>query len=540
MKKISFIWLYLSLFLLITACSSGSNSTSAPLPPPSGSSGPTWSQGVFPSSSSFANKCENPRSGIDPSTGRAYPDVHGTALDEKFWMRSYSNETYLWYNEIRDTDPAQGGDRLAYFDTLKTTATTASGNPKDKFHFTADTAKLQEQISSGTAPGYGIGFAFLSNRPPRELLVAYTEPNSPASGANLVRGTKFIEVDGVDLINGTDVDALNAGLFPDTAGEQHTFKVLDPGTTTPRSVTMTSAIVTQIPVNVRKVLDVGGEKVGYLHLTTFFTSTSEQGLFDAFTSFSNDGISDLVIDLRYNGGGFLDISSEMAYMVAGAAQTNGKTYELLSYNDKHTSNDINGNPITPTPFYASARGFSVNTGTALPSVSLNRVFILSTDGTCSASEALINGLRGADVEVVLIGTTTCGKPYGFLPPDNCGVTYFTIQFKGVNDKGFGEYADGFTPFNAANSVGELITGCETGDDFNHDLGDPAETQLSTALAYIRSGSCPAAQKVLAERPHSAMNILTDDPASLFSEKRVRNRMLLKRSLILGGPTRKAK
>ena len=82
------------------------------------------------------------------------------------------------------------------------------------------------------------------------------------------------------------------------------------------------------------------------------------------------------------------------------------------------------------------------TNSALPFLGLKHVSLLVTHDTASASESVINSLRGVDVKVDLIGNTTRGKPYGFVPQDNCSYTYFTIQFKGVNDKGFGDYADG--------------------------------------------------------------------------------------------------
>ena len=85
----------------------------------------------------------------------------------------------------------------------------------------------------------------------------------------------------------------------------------------------------------------------------------------------------------------------------------------------------------------SFQGTTIDPGVALPSLNLSRVFILATGSTCSASEAIVNRLRGIDVEVVLIGDTTCGKPYGFYPTDNCGTTYFTVQFAGANAKGLG-------------------------------------------------------------------------------------------------------
>ena len=184
-----------------------------------------------------------------------------------------------------------------------------------------------------------------------------------------------------------------------------------------------------------------------------------------------------------------------------------------------------------------ARGFSVAAGTALPTVNLNRVFILSTARTCSASEAVINGLRGVDVEVVLIGTTTCGKPYGFYATDNCGVTYFTIQFRGENDKTFGDYADGFTPIDAAINSGELIPGCEVGDDFTKVMGDETEALFSTALSYRETGVCPVvATKSLGEASNKASAAFaSDDPLSLYNDPRVRSRLLLEQSLILNAP-----
>jgi carboxyl-terminal processing protease len=81
--------------------------------------------------------------------------------------------------------------------------------------------------------------------------------------------------------------------------------------------------------------------------------------------------------------------------------------------------------------------------------------------------------------VRVIGDTTCGKPYGFTAKDNCGISYFPIEFKGVNAKGSGDYADGFAPTCAAN------------DDFGHALGDANETMLASALYLQQNGSCQA-------------------------------------------------
>ncbi len=106
------------------------------------------------------------------------------------------------------------------------------------------------------------------------------------------------------------------------------------------------------------------------------------------------------------------------------------------FNDKYpNTNPVEGGALTPTPFHSTAQGFSVTTGTPLPTLNLSRVYVITSKNTCSASEAIINSLRGVDVAVYQIGSTTCGKPYGFYPADNCGTTYFSIQFEGAQCQG---------------------------------------------------------------------------------------------------------
>jgi carboxyl-terminal processing protease len=455
---------------------------------------PTWAAGVYADEANFKSRCENPRAGNDIN-GNAFPDVQGSTLLENHWLRSWNNNTYLWYDEVTDIDPTTFTSTLEYFAQLKTNQTTSSGTPKDQFHFTYDSAEYLQLTQAGVSSGYGAEWAIIATTPPRKLVVAYTEPNSPASAptVNLQRGTEILTVDGVDFVNANDqnsVDIINAALFPQFNGEQHNFTVRDVGSSEVRSITMTSSAITQQPVNNVATIQTQNANVGYLLFNTHI-ATAEEGLFNAVTELAAANVDELVLDLRYNGGGLLAIASQLSYMIAGATQTNQKTFELTQFNDKHpTTNPVTGATLAPVPFYSQTVGFSMTEGQALPTLNLNRVFILSTDGTCSASEAIINGLRGINVEVVLIGSTTCGKPYGFYPTDNCGTTYFTVQFKGQNHVGFGDYSDGFSPMNTLGTVGTLIPGCSVEDDFTQPLGNQQEALLSTALTYMQSGSCP--------------------------------------------------
>jgi len=484
--------------------------------------------GVFLDANTFLAQCQVPRTGINPATGRAYPDIQGTTTDENNFLRSYSNDTYLWYSEITDRDPSLTNDTLTYFDFLVTTATTPSGQPKDKFHFTYDSEEWFQLSQSGVSAGYGIQWAFLSSTVPRDVRIAYTEPNSPATNIAqpLARGAIVLAVDGFDINVGTQagIDALNAALFP-TDGSQHTFTMLDLGAANSRDVTLTATNITSDPVQNTQVLSTPTGNIGYM-LFNDHIATAEQSLIDAvnqLNSFNNNqGIDDLVIDMRYNGGGFLAIASELAYMIAGAVPTAGQTFEEMQFNDKHpVTNPVTGRALTPTPFYNVTLGapFNAVPGQVLPTLDLPRVYVITGSGTCSASEAVMNGLRGVGVEVIQIGSTTCGKPYGFYATDNCGTTYFTIQFRGVNALDFGDYTDGFSPNNAPGAAGPaVLPGCSIADDFTRQLGDPTEGRLAMALAYrdgqvcaAATGSAPGGASFAAEAPRNTEVVIPKSP-----------------------------
>ena len=114
--------------------------------------------------------------------------------------------------------------------------------------------------------------------------------------------------------------------------------------------------------------------------------------------------------------------------------------------------------------------------------------MLTQGGTCGATEALINGLRGVDVEVVQIGTATCGRPYATAPVQNCGHTYLPIDQVISNEKGFSGYGDGFVP---GGTGANGLPGCRVVDDLAHELGDPKEALLAAALHHAETGACPA-------------------------------------------------
>ena len=466
-----------------------------------------WLGGVFPDAAGFKDQCAEPRMGVD-FDGNAFPDRPGTILDENNYLRSWSNNTYLWYDEIVDEDPICC-DTSEYFRRLRTFARTPSGKLKDEFHFTEPTESRQQRISRGVSAGYGARFAVLSGVPPRSIRVVYTEPGSPAADESLVRGATVVAVDREPVVDGL-ADVLNAGLFPRTVGERHTFTVRDLGSTDDRTFELQSAEITSVPVRPAKVIETETGKVGYFVFNSHI-ATAEAGLIGAVTALSEADVDDVIVDFRYNGGGYLDIASQLGYMIAGS-RARGRTFSRLEFNDKHRYfNPVTGRALTPRRFHETALGFSATEGDRLPTLDLPRVYVISGAGTCSASEAFVNSLRGIGVEVVLVGDRTCGKPFGFYPRDNCGTTYSTVQFRSVNAAGFGDYADGFSPMNVADGTGVLLPGCAAADDFDHALGDEEEARLAAALQFRRDGTCPTPPA--ATRPYRLATVPAGGPVA---------------------------
>ena len=451
----------------------------------------TWVKDSFKPVSTYVARCAKPRTGNNPITGEAYPDKAGSELLEKFWQRSFNNDTYLWYKEVLDQDP-NNFNLVDYFDQLKTKAVTDSGAEKDQFHWISPTSDVEERTQLGVSYGYGISYHRGSNTPPRSWQVTNVTPGTKAADT-ISRGSKLISIDGVDFVNSSsdsDLATINGALFSTNEGEEHTFKFINTDNAE-YEVTLATASIQGVPLQLAKTLDTPQGKVGYLLLTSFNNAAVEKDLVEEFTKFEQENITDLVVDLRYNGGGFLALSSQLAYMVAGKEATRDKTYDRLIYNDKLASQNQNIGFFDTTIDLRRLIGGEtiIPENQPLPALNLSRVYVLTTGSSCSASESFMNSLIGIDVEVIQIGETTCGKPYGFVSEDNCGSTYFTIQFRGENHAGFGDYADGFTPATLPNAL-DQVQGCPIQEDYLHELGDPDELLLSSALYYQANNTCP--------------------------------------------------
>jgi len=443
-----------------------------------GSTNDAWQAGVYKASSSYENYCALPRSGVSKITGIPFPDKKGTSLQEKNFLRSWSYETYLWFEDLPDLNPNNGDTPQAYFDRLVSNKRTASGSLKDNFHFYEPTEN-QEAWTAGITYGYGLNLK-ADWDVPRSIYVVYSDTGSPAANKGIKRGEKIIAVDGVSVATG-NINSIVDALYPSQINAVHEFEIQDVGATSTRKVTLESASLPTDSVSVAKAITHNGSKVGYVQFNTFIPDAQDQWV-TAINSLKNAGVTDLVVDMRYNGGGYISVAAQVGYMIAGA-NTNNKVFYQDVANSKSPKEDPWG--------FLDTGLYGLNKSLTLPTLNLQRVYVLATDRTCSASELVINSLRGIGVSVYLIGDTTCGKPYGFLPQPNCGTTYYTIQFKAINAKGFGEYSDGFIPSSSDNGQ-DKVKGCKVADDLKHELGDPNEALLAAALQLRATGECPSA------------------------------------------------
>lgn len=402
-----------------------------------------------------------------------------TIANQRQSLRDFMQEQYYWYRDMPAPDE-RAATMDAYFQSMLV-------RPLDRFSYSQPTEDYQQVFTEGRRVGYGYTLTW-SDMARTQLRVRNVEPLSPAARAGLARGDRIESIDGY-----TPAD-IAAGLVPPvtTPGVPRTFTVVTAAGQW-KILTVTSEEYLLSPVAATGVLEVpgpaGGAKVGYLAYNQFVTYSREQ-LRTAFVEFAQAGISELILDLRYNGGGSVGVSRELASLVGGGA-TASKLYAFLRFNDKQASS-------TQRQLFEMPEATA---GTPLAE-GLRRVFVITGGGTASASELVINGLQPF-VDVVLIGEPTYGKPYGFVPFELCGTTYQAVQFESLNALGVGGFTSGFPPT------------CSVPDDLDHQLGDPAEARIRTALNYVATGSCGAAAALRAPKALPLETIGEPWPRGMF-------------------------
>ena len=341
-----------------------------------------WVAGVYKPSDEYANYCASPRSGVSRITGIRFPDKKGTSQQEKNFLRSWSYETYLWFEDLPDLNPNNSDTPQAYFNRLVSNKRTASGAYKDNFHFYEPTED-EEAWSAGITYGYGLNLK-INWDIPRTITVAYSDTASPAANNSIKRGAKIIAVDGLPVATMNQNTLIDA-LYPTQINAIHEFEIQDLGASETRKVVLESASLDTDSVTVAKAIDHDGSKVGYVQFNTFIPDAQDKWV-AAVNQLNQAGVTDLVVDMRYNGGGYIAVASQVAYMIAGT-QTAGKVFYQDVANSKMPKED-------PWEFFDIGL-YGAYAYSPLPTLNLSRVYVLATSGTCSASRWTASSSKAA-------------------------------------------------------------------------------------------------------------------------------------------------
>lgn len=392
------------------------------------------------------------------------------------------NQFYLYQADV----PNLADDRFANQEALnsflsgytepKTLFDALLYKSQDRFSWIVDDYTVLEQELQGTSKSNGVDFRLARISSGSDNLVGFVRyiiPNSDASTKDIKRGELFTGINGTQLtianyqsLIAADSYTLNFATFNGTTIQSNG-----------KTLALTKTTLDENPIFINKVINSGSHKIGYLMYNGFYANYDSQ-LNAAFGQLKAQGITDLILDLRYNGGGSVQTATRLASMITG--QFTDKIFAKEKWNAK-----INAYFESDDPESLNNRFVDKIDGTAINSLNLTKIYIIATDATASASELVINGLAPY-ISVVQVGEKTVGKNVGSITlydsptfgkanrNPNHKYAMQPLVLKIINAAGFGEYSAGLTPTYAQN---EQVSTMGV-------LGDPAEPLLSTTISKI--------------------------------------------------------
>ena len=370
-----------------------------------------------------------------------------TTLGQCTFVRDALQQYYYWYQNLPNADPAGFASPEAYLDSVRY-------RPIDStYSYITSKASSDAFFSDSQFIGFGLSYMRTGEL---ELRLSQTYPGSPAADAGLDRGQYLVSVGGkpvADLIKSGEISTI---FGPEQIGYSTEIAWRVPGGSE-RRATLSKRLVTIPTVSQTAVIASGSARVGYIHFRNF-VQPSVEALNAAFQQLRDQGATELVLDVRYNGGGLVSVAQHLAGLIGGAPLV-GQVFVQFTHNDKQTSRN------TAYRFESKPQALGVT-----------RLAVIATRGSASASEAIINGLRPY-MDVKVVGDTTYGKPVGQYGFDFCDKVLYPVAFLVTNARGQADF------------FGGIPADCAAADDLDRPLADSREASLAEALYVLRNGRC---------------------------------------------------
>ena len=419
--------------------------------------------------------------GGSSSSGDIVPDgeklITQSSLSTRQALVAHMEDRYLWFDQLPALDLADDSNA-----DLRVLLSRLRKQPEDRFSTIVNAQAFGDRFELGLVGSFGVRF-FLRSETPLDMRVSTVDDFGSVGMAGIQRGDRVLAIDGV-AIDELGLEGFVAAFSNRELGDRMQLGILHPdGREEDYEITRTQHGLN--PIRKLTVLDVPDitSKVAYVQVNEFIDLTRAQlsGMRDFLNAEQPD---ELILDMRYNPGGLVSVTRDLASSIYGSALTTD-IYTVLTRNDKHRGEDFT--------YYYQSFDNSLS--------SLSRVFILTTGATCSAAEEVINGLSPF-MEVVTLGGTTCGKPYAARPFELVDdlVIANVLESRSINANGEGDFFNGLSPT------------CTAEDDPVAPFGDPTESLTQAALDYIRAGACPSGVILSDETVASRKLIITDEPA----------------------------
>lgn len=365
---------------------------------------------------------------------------------KNLYVRDVMTDLYLWYAEMPNVDPTSFGSPEAYLDAVRY-------RPLDStFSYITSRAANEAFYSDSQFIGYGLSTSLNG----LEMRVTQVFPDSPASEAGLSRGDRIVEIGGRQVAALISSGQVGSAFGPSEIGVETDIVFVNQAGTRLQSH-LIKRLVTIPTVSLTRVHEVRGRRIGYIFFRNF-VEPSYEALDNAFAELSAARVDGLVLDLRYNGGGLVKVAQHLASYIGGL-RTDGQVFAEFFHNDKN-----------------AFRNRIIRFDSKPQSLTLERLIVVTTEASASASELVINALRPF-MPVVVIGRKTYGKPVGQYAIPFCDKLLAPVSFALRNADGQGDFFDGFAP------------DCPAPDDADHQLGDPDEASLKEALTFETTGAC---------------------------------------------------